>query len=63
MAAISAAAAALRASGARVTRAAVGVNWNPDLADILGPLGVTLVTALDFADLRSSWRSAGKHGG
>lgn len=62
-AAISAAAAALRASGAEVTHAAVGVNWNPDLADILGPLGVTPVAALDFADLQSAWRSTGRYGG
>jgi orotate phosphoribosyltransferase len=59
-AAISATAEVLRASGAEVTHAAVGVNWNPDLADILRPVGITLVTALDLADLRSSWRSAGR---
>jgi orotate phosphoribosyltransferase len=50
-AAISAAAATLRESGAEVTHAAIGVNWNPELTDVLGSLGVTPVTALDLADL------------
>ena len=62
-AAISAAAAVLRGSGARVTHAVVGVNWNAGLGEVLRPLGITPITGLDLADLRGGWRSTGRRPG
>ena len=57
--AISTAASVLRANGAQVGHAAVGIDWNPELAHVLAPLGITPLAALTPADLRAAWRSVG----
>jgi orotate phosphoribosyltransferase len=56
-AAITAAAGLLREHGAVVTHAAVGLNWNPELAALLRPVGVRPVTALTLPELRQAWRA------
>ena len=56
-AAVTAAAGLLRANGAVVTHAAVGLNWNPGLAELLEPVGVRPVAALGLAELRQAWQA------
>lgn len=56
--AITAAAGLLRANGAVVTHAVVGLNWNPELAELLRPVGIHPLTALTLPELREAWRSA-----
>ena len=38
--------------------AAVGLNWNPGLAEQLPPVGVVPLTALTLPELRRAWRSS-----
>jgi len=61
-AAITAAAALLREGGAVVTHAAVGLNWNPGLAEQLLPVGVVPLTALTLPELRRAWRGSAVRG-
>jgi orotate phosphoribosyltransferase len=52
-AAIVDAAHALRAAGAVVAHVAVAINWNAELSEILVPIGITPIAALDLADFRA----------
>lgn len=52
------AAATLRAEGAVLTHAAVGLSWTLELAETLSPAGITPVTGLTLADLHEAWQTA-----
>lgn len=50
--------ATLRDNGAIITHAAIGISWNPGLAETLSPAGITSIAGLSLADLQQAWRTA-----